>query len=308
MPPAGADDEGPGMSDDMRLTTLLFVPADSQRKFDKAKGIGANGLILDLEDSVAPANKAAARATLSGWIDEAATAGNDWALWVRVNPFDTGITADDLAAIVRPGLDGIMLPKANGGEDVARLAAMIEPLERAAGMRAGHVKIIVVATETAAAMFNLGSYAPAHPRLAALTWGAEDLAAVVGSTANKEADGEWTQPYQLARSLCLFAAANAGVPALDTLYADFRDAEGLASSCRVSRRDGFAGRLAIHPDQVAGIGAAFAPGEAELALARRIVAAFEADPGLGAIGIDGKMYDIPHLKQARRTLASVGEA
>lgn len=291
----------------MRLTALLFVPADSEKKFGKAKAVGADGLILDLEDSVAPANKAAARETLSGWIDDNA-AGRDWSFWVRVNPLDTGLTAEDLKAVVRPGLDGIVLPKANGGHDVATLSAMIDPLEEEAGMARGRVKIIVVATETAAAMFNLGSYAPAHPRLAALTWGAEDLGAVVGATANKEADGAWTQPYQFARSLCLFAAANAGVEALDTLYADFRDPEGLEASCRVSCRDGFAGRLAIHPDQVAGIRRAFAPGEADLALARRIVAAFDENPGLGTIGIDGKMYDIPHLKQARRTLASAGES
>lgn len=299
----GADDEGAGM----KLTSLLFVPADSEKKFVKARTIGADGLILDLEDSVAPDNKAAARRTLSGWID-AENGARPWSFWVRVNPLDTGLTGDDLKAIVRPGLDGIVLPKANGGQDVAKISGMIDPLEAAAGMPKGHVKIIVVATETAAALFNLGSYAPAHPRLAALTWGAEDLAAVVGSTANKGADGTWTQPYQLARSLCLFAAANAEVPALDTLYADFRDAEGLKASCAVSRRDGFVGRLAIHPDQVTGIKAAFAPSEADVTLARRIVGAFDNNPGLGTIGIDGKMYDIPHLKQARRTLASMGEA
>lgn len=290
----------------MRLTALLFVPADSAKKFEKAQGAGADGLILDLEDSVAPPNKAAAREGLAGWI-AAAQGPRDWRFWVRVNPFDTGLTEADLQAVVRPGLDGVVLPKANGGADVARLSALIEPLERAAGMAPGHVKIIVVATETAAAMFNLGSYAPAHPRLAALTWGAEDLGAVVGATSNKEPGGDWTAPYQLARSLCLFAAANAGVPALDTLHADFRDEAGLEAACRVSRRDGFVGRLAIHPAQVAGIKRAFAPSEADLALARRIVAAFAADPGLGTIGIDGKMYDIPHLKQARRVLASVGE-
>ncbi|MBX3573563.1 MAG: CoA ester lyase [Mesorhizobium sp.] len=289
----------------MRLTSLLFVPADSEKKFEKAKGVGADGLILDLEDSVAPPNKAAARETLCGWID-ANKGPRDWSFWVRVNPLDTGMTAEDLKAVVRPGLDGIVLPKSNGGQDVATISAMIDPLEAQAGMSAGHIKIVVVATETAAAMFNLGSYAPAHPRLVALTWGAEDLGAVVGATSNKEADGSWTQPYQLARSLCLFAAANAGVQALDTLYADFRNPEGLEASCRVSRRDGFVGRLAIHPDQVAGIRRAFAPSEADVALARRIVAAFDGNPGLGTIGLDGKMYDIPHLKQARRTLASAG--
>lgn len=300
MPSACPDDEETGM----RLTSLLFVPADSEKKFEKAKGIGADGLILDLEDSVAPSHKRAARDGLGAWID-AANGPRDWGFWVRVNPLDTGMTADDLAAVVRPGLDGIMLPKANGGQDVETVSQMIAPLEAQAGMTPGTVKIIVVATETAQAMFNLGSYAPAHPRLAALTWGAEDLGAVVGSTSNKGADWDWSNPYQLARSLCLFAAANAGVPALDTLYADFRDSEGLVASCRVSRRDGFLGRLAIHPAQIEGINHAFAPSDADIALARRIVAAFDENPDLGTIGIDGKMYDIPHLKTARRTLASI---
>ncbi|WP_417722505.1 HpcH/HpaI aldolase/citrate lyase family protein [Salipiger sp.] len=291
----------------MKLTSLLFVPADSERKFVKAQGIGADGLILDLEDSVAPPNKAAARDTLAGWIADHA-GPRDWDLWVRINPFDTGLTEADLRAIVRPGLDGIMLPKADGGQDLARLGRLLDPLEAAAGMAPGTVRVIVVATETAAAMFNLASYAPAHPRLAALTWGAEDLSAVIGATANKEPGGDWTAPYQLARSLCLMAAANAGVPALDTLYSDFRDDDGLRAACRISRRDGFLGRLAIHPAQVAGINAAFAPSDEDLALARRIVAAFDENPGLGTIGIDGKMYDIPHLKAARRTLASVDGA
>ena len=288
----------------MRLTSLLFVPADSEKKFEKAKGIGADGLILDLEDSVAPSGKAAAREGLKGWID-ASTGPRDWAFWVRVNPLDTGMTAEDLAAVVRPGLDGIILPKSNGGQDVATVSDMIDPLEAAAGMEPGTVRIIVLATETAAGMFNLASYAPAHPRLAALTWGAEDLAAVVGSTSNKGPDGDWSNPYQLARSLCLFAAANAGVPAIDTIYADFRHGEGLKRACKISRRDGFVGRLAIHPVQVAVINEAFAPSEEDVALARRIVAAFEENPDSGTIGIDGKMYDIPHLKTARRTLASL---
>jgi len=286
----------------LSLTSLLFVPGDSEKKYLKAQESGADGLILDLEDSVAPANKAAARALVAGWL-QGASPGPD--LWVRVNALDTGLTTADLAAVVRPGLRGILLPKANGAEDLERVSHYLDALEAAAGLAPNTVRIIVVATETAAAMFNLGSYRPGHPRLAALTWGAEDLSAVTGSTDNKDPDGSWSQPYQLARSLCLFAAAKAEVAALDTLYADFRDDAGLNASCRISRRDGFAGRLAIHPAQVSGIQAAFAPSAEDLALAMRIIAAFEADPGLGTIGIDGKMYDIPHLKQARRTLASV---
>lgn len=288
----------------LRFRSLLFVPADSQKKFDKARDLGADGLILDLEDSVAPGNKAAARDGLGARID-AANTSRDWAFWVRVNALDTGLTEADLAAVVRPGLDGIMLPKASGGADVARLGQLLDRLEGAAGMEAGSVKILPIVTETPAGLFNLASYAPAHPRLAALTWGAEDLAALVGATANKGDDGQWTNPYQLARSLCLMAAANAEVPAVDTLYADFRDPEGLQADCRVARRDGFVGRLAIHPAQVEVVNRAFQPTEAELDLARRIVAAFEENPELGTVGIDGRMVDIPHLKQARRMLASV---
>lgn len=288
----------------LRLRSLLFVPGDSEKKYRKAREIGADGLILDLEDSVAPPNKAAARGMVAGWLRED-VAGPD--LWVRINALDTGLTVADLAAVVGPGLRGVMLPKANGAADVVRVGHYLDALEATAGLPPGTVRIIVVATETPAAMFNLGSYAPAHPRLAALTWGAEDLSAVVGATANKDDSGDWSQPYQMARTLCLMAAAAAEVPALDTLYSDFRDEEGLRAACRTSRRDGFQGRLAIHPAQVAGINTAFAPSEEEVSLARRIVAAFDADPGLGTIGIDGKMYDIPHLKQARRTLAAVQE-
>ena len=289
----------------MKFTALLFVPADSEKKFAKAMAMGADGLILDLEDSVAPQNKIAARETLAHWIDQS-NAPRNWSFWVRVNALDTGLTEGDLEAVVRPGLDGIMLPKSNGGQDVARVAAMLDRLEKATGVDSGHVKIVVVATETAAAMFNLGSYAPAHPRLAALTWGAEDLSSVVGATANKEADGNWTSVYQMVRAQCLLAATNAGVPALDTLYTDFRDPQGLEASCRVSRRDGFLGRLAIHPDQVGTIQRAFMPSEQDVALARRVVQAFTDNPGLGTIGIDGKMYDIPHFKLAKRVLAAAG--
>jgi len=287
----------------LRLTSLLFVPADSARKFEKAKQAGAAGVILDLEDSVSPAHKDEAREGLAARI-ESTRGPRDWTLWVRINALDTGLAAADLRAAIRPGLDGIMLPKARGGADIARLSDMIAPLEAEAGLAPGHVKILPLVTETPGALFALASYAPAHARLAGLTWGAEDLASAVGATANRDAKGNWTDPYRLARALCLFAAANAEVPAVETLHADFRDAEGLEAACRVARRDGFAGRLAIHPAQVEVIERAFAPSEEDIALARRIVAAFEAQPELGTIGIEGRMYDIPHLKQARRLLAT----
>lgn len=290
----------------MKLRSLLFVPGDSERKFAKAKGCDADALILDLEDSVAPSNKDIARNLVAGYL--ANDSERSWQFFVRINPFDTDLTDRDLAAIVRPGLGGIILPKANGAEDVVALGERLDRLEQLAGIAPGTVKIAVVATETPRAMFNLGSYAPAHPRLAALTWGAEDLAAAIGATSNKDESGEWTSPYVHARALTLFAAAAAEVAPLDTLYADFRDTAGLERDCRRSRRDGFIGRLAIHPDQVATINAAYAPSAKEVAHAQRIVDAFAASPGAGTLGIDGKMVDIPHLKAARKILAATKAA
>lgn len=280
---------------------MLFVPGDSARKFAKAAGIAADALILDLEDSVASSMKAEARAMVSALLDD--TSPRDWSFFVRVNPFDTGMTFDDMAAVVKPGLDGLLIPKADGAPDIVRIGEELDRLEVAAGMEIGTVKIAVVATETAIAMFNLASYTPAHPRLVGLTWGAEDLAAAIGATANKEDNGDWTFPYQVARSMCLFAASAAGVAPLDTLYTDFRDPEGLEKDCRRARRDGFTGRIAIHPDQIAIINRCFSPSEAEIAEAQMIVDAFAAQPDAGTLGIGGKMYDIPHLKAARKTLA-----
>jgi citrate lyase subunit beta/citryl-CoA lyase len=229
----------------------------------------------------------------------------DWAFFVRVNAPDTGLTLDDMVAVVKPGLDALLIPKTDSAADVTRIAHYLDALEARSGMRQGSVKLAVVCTETPKAMFNLGSFTPAHPRLVGLTWGAEDLSAVLGATDNKEADGAWTFPYQVARVQCLFAAAAAEVAPLDTLFVNFKDTEGLERDCRKSRRDGFSGRIAIHPDQIATINRCYAPSEAEIAQARRIVEAFEANPGAGTLGIDGKMYDVPHLKAARKTLASI---
>lgn len=292
----------------MKMRSFLFVPGDSDRKFAKASAATGQDapdvIICDLEDAVAPNQKAEARDRVAGWLDQAADI--EPAIFVRVNPIDTDLTRDDLVAIVKPGLAGIVLPKANSGDDVAMLSDLISPLEAAQGIAAGSVKLLVLCTETPAALFNLGSFAPANPRLIGLTWGAEDLGAALGVTANKDEDGQWTFPFAVARAQCLFAAANAQVSAVDTLYTDFRDPDGLAEDCRKARRDGFVGRLAIHPAQVSVINQAFTPSDEELAHARKIVEAFAANPDAGTLGIDGKMVDIPHLVMAKKLLAAAG--
>ena len=283
-----------------RMRSWLFVPGDSEKKAAKAAKSGADVLIFDLEDSVAPTQKDAAREMVAALI--AREEPRDWALWVRVNPFDGDLTAADLDAIVRPGLDGILLPKAEGGADVAHLADEIAKRELTAGMTPGSVRIATVATETPTALFSLSSYAPAHPRLAALTWGAEDLAAAVGATSNRDEAGDFTPPYKLVRNLALFAAAAADTAPIDTLHADFRDLAGLEADCRASRRDGFVGRLAIHPAQVEIINRCYSPSDEEIAWARRVVNAFAENPQVGTLGLDGKMIDRPHLIAARKTL------
>lgn len=286
----------------MRLRSLLFVPGDSERKFAKATSSGADALILDLEDSVAPEKKSGARGFVAALL--AAGEQRDFQFFVRINALDTGLALPDLAAVILPGIDGIMIPKANGAQDILRIGHYLDALEQRAGMAPNSVSIIVVATETPAAMFALGSYVPAHPRLAALTWGAEDLSSAIGATTNKSAGGAWSFPYQLARSNCLFAAAAANVAPIDTLFSDYRDAAGLAADCGIARQDGFTGRVAIHPDQIATINACFSPSAEDIAEAETVLAAFAANPSTGTVGIGGKMFDIPHLKAAQRVLAA----
>ena len=286
----------------MSARSWLFVPGDAERKLAKGLASEADALILDLEDSVAVANLPAARRLVTACLRE----NPGQRLWVRINAFASPHALADLAAVVPAAPAGIMLPKADGAADVLRLGHCLSALEVAAGLEEGRTRIAVVATETPAALFSLGSYAPAHPRLAALTWGAEDLAAALGAAANREDDGAYAPPYQLARTLALAAAAAAEVDAIDTVFTDFRDAAGLMREAQAARRAGFVGKLAIHPGQVAAINAAFTPDAAEIAHAERIVAAFAANPGLGTVGLDGRMVDRPHLKQARRVLAMAG--
>jgi len=274
-----------------RLRCLLFVPGDRPERMEKARASGADALILDLEDSVAPAARAAARAACA---DVLARAAPGPLLFVRINALDSGLAEEDLAAVLPAGPHGIMLPKAEGGASVARLDAMMGDVA---------ALILPIATETPAAMFSLGTYGGVTRRLCGLTWGAEDLPAAIGATAAREADGRFTPPIELARSLTLFGAHAAGVPAIETVFPAFRDLEGLAAYAARGRRDGFAGMLAIHPSQVPVINAAFTPNAAEIDQARRIVALFAANPGAGALGMDGRMIDRPHLIQAQRILA-----
>jgi citrate lyase subunit beta / citryl-CoA lyase len=277
----------------MRLRSLLFVPGDRPDRMEKALGAGADALILDLEDAVAPAAKAEARMAVSRFLSNHPSAP----LWVRINPLDGADAEADLQAIVRTRPHGIVLPKAEGGASVAALTRRLAEAGNATA------KILAIATETPAAMFALGSYG-GHKRLLGLTWGAEDLPAAIGAATSREEDGRYTPPYELARSLCLFGAAAAGVMPIETVYPAFRDLDGLAAYAARARRDGFAGMMAIHPDQIAPINAAFTPSEAEVAHARAVVAAFEANPEAGALSLEGRMIDRPHLLQAQRILAA----
>jgi len=282
--------------------SMLFVPGDSEKKLAKSEGVPADALILDLEDSVAAENKAVARGLVCEFLAAHANERRQQ-IWVRINPIDHAEAGADLGAVIRGRPDGIVQPKTRSPDDVILLGQRIGTYEMEHEIPIGSIRILPVATETPAAIFSLGDYVRCDKRLAGLTWGAEDLSAEVGALANKDADGNWTQPYQLVRSLCLFAAYAAGVEAIDTLYANFRDPEGLRASCNEARRDGFSGKLAIHPDQVDVINTAFTPDADEIARARRIVDLFDANPGAGTLALDGAMLDIPHLRQARRILA-----
>jgi citrate lyase subunit beta / citryl-CoA lyase len=285
------------------MRSLLFVPADGGKKLDKALGCGADAVIVDLEDSIAPDRKIAAREHAAHFLRETVKLKKRPRLIVRINGLQTGLTEGDLDAIVPAGPDAIMLPKAEGGAAVAHADAKLSAREAIHGLAAGHIGIIALATETATALFLAGTYRGASKRLTGLTWGAEDLSAELGALANRDADGRFLDPYRLARVLCLTGAAAAEVAAIDTVYVDFRNSDGLRRECEEARRDGFAGKLAIHPAQVPVINEVFTPSAEAIATARAIVAAFAAQPGLGAIGLNGVMYDRPHLARAKRLLA-----
>jgi len=271
----------------MRLRSLLFVPGDRPDRMEKALGLGADALILDLEDSVAASRKPEAREAVTAFL---VREERSVPLLVRINPVGGPYANDDLAALRDAHPDGLVLPKAEG-------AATVHALSSWTG-----APILPIATETPAALFELGSYREVSDRLLGLTWGAEDLPAAIGATAAREADGRYTAPIETVRSLALFAAHAARVPAIETVYPDFRDLDGLAAYAARGARDGFTGMMAIHPDQVSVINRAFTPTEAEIAAARAIVDAFAANPDAGVLAVDGKMVDAPHLVQARRVL------
>ncbi len=276
--------------------SYLFVPADSEHKMKKAADSDADALILDLEDAIAAAARPAARELAREFL-----MGKE-NIWVRINPIDTDDSRMDLEAVMPSGPAGIMLPKPRNAADAVQLASVLDELEERHGIPVGQTGIMPICTERPEALFELNSYRGATQRLTAMTWGAEDLSAAVGASNIRDEDGNWLAPYELARSLCLFAAVAAQVAAVDTVFPDFKDSEGLARYAAKARRDGFSGMLAIHPAQVKVINDAFAPTGAELDRARRIVKLFDDNPGVGALGMDGEMIDRPHLVRAQRIL------
>lgn len=278
--------------------SLLFVPGDSPRKFDRALAGDADGLILDLEDSVAGERKVESRGLVRDMLE---LGRGKKQIWVRINALDTEYALGDLAAVVRARPYGIVLPKTRGGADLRTVSNYLDALETAAGIPLGDTRLLAIATELGAAMFGLGSYADVTARLWGLTWGAEDLAADLGALTNR-VDGKLTEPYRLARNLCLYAASAAGVRAIDTVCIDIDNLEPVRAEARDARRDGFSGKLAIHPKHAAPINEAFTPSEADREWARKVIAAFDANPGAGAFSLDGKMIDRPHLRAALRVL------
>ncbi|WP_421995832.1 HpcH/HpaI aldolase/citrate lyase family protein [Roseococcus sp.] len=283
------------------MRSILFVPGDSERKFARASEGPADGLILDLEDSVGLAQKPEARRITAGML--AAPRGRQQR-YVRVNALDTGMTLADLAAVMPARPDGITLPKCADAGQVRQVSMWLDAFEAASGIAPGSTRVMAIATETAASLFGLGSYAQAGPRLSGLMWGAEDLSASIGAVANR-LNGQWLSPFRLARDLCLAAAAAAGVTAIDTVHVDIEDLAGLEADAREARRDGFGAKAVIHPKHVEIVNAVFTPAPEELDWARRVVAAFAQGGDAGVLRMDGKMLDRPHLRLAERLLAAI---
>lgn len=283
------------------MRSLLFVPGDSERKLEKGFSAGADVIIVDLEDSVAAGNKAAARKIAADFI-HGNRARTNAAIYVRINDLSTGLTDDDLVALMPARPDGIMLPKSNSGADVQQLSAKLRVREAENGLPDGATKIIPIITETAAGLLAAGSYGP-NARLSGLTWGAEDLSAAIGARATRDEGGRYTDVFRLARAMTVLAASSAETAAIDTVFVNFRDTAGLREECLEAERDGFTAKMAIHPDQVPVINEAFTPSPDAVAHAKAVVEAFRAAGDAGVVGIEGQMYDRPHLRRAERLLA-----
>jgi len=290
----------------MMPRSWLFVPGDSEKKLGKGAGTGADALIIDLEDSVAATRRPVGREMTCEYLQNADRGVSQ--LYVRINPLDSDDALKDLAGIIAGRPDGLLLPKAESVDDSHRLDHYLSALEVAHGIELGATKIFALATETPGAMLTLEGYRQPNPRMSALSWGAEDLSAAIGATTNRDESGALASPYILARSLCLMAAHAAGVQAVDTVHPDFRDDAGLATHSGYARRDGFSGKIAIHPNQVAIINDAFTPNAEEVAHAQAVIDLFTANPDAGTLSLDGKMLDKPHLTQAERVIAMSAQA
>lgn len=286
----------------MAMRSWLFVPGDSEAKLGKAAGFGSDVVIADLEDAVAAPAKPQARLLVRAWLENRDAAAGP-PRWVRINPLDTPLWGEDLAAVMPARPEGIMVPKAAGPEQLQALAHELSALEQRHGIKPGSTRILPLVSETPAAALGIAAYAAGGiPSLIGLTWGAEDLSAAIGAARKRDEHGRWTDTFRFVRSQVLLASHAAGIMPVDTLHAEFRDLEGLERVARESYADGFTGMLAIHPSQVPVINAAFTPGEAEIAEARAIVEAFNANPGTGALSFEGRMLDQPHLEQAKKLL------
>ncbi len=288
------------------MRSLLFTPGDSDRKLSKGLTSGADVILIDLEDAVTAENKAAAREKTVNFLSHDGARNAPMPLYVRINDLETEWAADDVAQLVPARPAGIMLPKARSHGDVERLANMLEMQEQKAGNAPGSTSILVIAPEIPEALLNIASFQSCNSRVTGITWGSEDLATGFGASGSRDVNGDYRAPIELARSLCLAAGSAANIHAIDTVYADFRDLDGLRRDAERAAADGFSGKLAIHPEQVAIINEAFTPGEEEIARARQIIEAFDAQPGAGAINLDGAMVDRPHLHNAQKLLARAG--
>ncbi len=286
------------------MRSMLFVPADDEKKLGKGASTGADALILDLEDAVSLPRKAAARTLAAQYIADVRSREGRPPIYVRINALDTDLWQEDIATVVGSGPDGVMLPKARSGADVHTLSIALNMIEERAGLQAGSTRIVALVTETPISLLQLHTYVDSSTRLEGLTWGAEDLSAVLGARTNREEDGcTWTSPYRLARDLCLFTAAAANAQPIDTVFVNFRDAEGLRNECREAVRDGFTGKMAIHPNQVAVLNEVFTPSAEEIAFSEEIVGVFAQNPDAGVVAIRGNMIDRAHAARAERILA-----